>query len=78
MLRQGKENHAEPLSPVQAFTQLYGQITVNRWNPVFVSEASGMVEELVQSVPVFLLACDMTEGAVQCLEHALFQDHAGK
>ena len=78
MLCQGKENHAEPLSPVQAFTQLYGQITVNQWNPAFVSEAAGILEDLVQSVPVFRLTCDMTEGAVQCLEAALFPDNVEK
>ncbi len=74
MLRQGKKNIAERLSPMQAFTQMYGQITINQWNPVFVSKAVEKIEDLVSSVPVFQLTCDMTEGAVQCLERALFQD----
>ena len=63
---------------MQAFTQLYGQVTVNQWDQTFVSEAVSMIGNFVQSVAVFRLTCDMTEGAVQCLEAALFPDNVEK
>lgn len=72
MLRQGKENHVERLSPVQAFAQLYSQITVNQWNRSFVQRAVELIEDLVTHVPVWQLTCDISENAVQCLETVLF------
>lgn len=72
MLRQGKENHVERLSPMQAFVQLYSQITVNQWNRAFVQKTVEMIEDFVTHVPVWQLTCDISEGAVQCLEAALF------
>lgn len=79
MLRQGKENHVEQLSPVQAFTQLYSQITVNQWNREFVQRTVELIEDFVQHVPVWQLTCDISENAVQCLEAALFPtDISGK
>lgn len=74
MLRQGKENHVERLSPVQAFTQFYSQITVNQWNRAFVQRTVELIEDLVAHVPVWQLTCDMTEDAVKCLEAAIFPD----
>lgn len=72
MLRQGKENQVERLSPVQAFAQLYSQITVNQWNRSFVQRAVELIEDLVTHVPVWQLTCDISENAVQCLETVLF------
>lgn len=79
MLRQGKENYVERLSPVQAFTQLYSQITVNQWNREFVQRTVELIEDFVEHVPVWQLTCDISENAVQCLEAALFPtDISGK
>lgn len=72
MLRQGKENHAERLSPMQAFAQIYSQITINQWNREFVGKAVELIEDLVTHVPVWQLTCDISEAAVQCLYDALF------
>lgn len=79
MLRQGKENQAERLSPMQAFAQLYSQITVNQWNRSFVQRAVELIEDLVAHVPVWQFTCDISEDAVQCLETVLFPvDISGK
>lgn len=72
MLRQGKVNQAERLSPIQAFALLYAQITINQWNRDFVQQAIILLEELVAQIPVYQLTCDMTEDAVRCLEAVLF------
>lgn len=74
MLRQGKENHVERLSPVQAFKRLYSQITVNQWNKDFVQRTVELIEDLVTYVPVWQLTCDISEEAVQCLVYVLFPD----
>ena len=74
MLRQGETNHIERLSPVQAFTKLYAQITINQWNPAFVQRAMELIEDLIGQIPVYQLTCNMTEDAVQCLEQAIFPE----
>lgn len=74
MLRQGKVNEAVRLSPIQAFSQLYAQITINQWNPDFVQLAMTLIEELVMQIPVFQLTCDISENAVQTLDGVLFPD----
>lgn len=72
MLTQSKTNHAEKLSPVHAFTQLYGQITINQWNAGFIERALSNLEDIICSVPVYHLHCDISETAVSCLENILF------
>lgn len=74
MLRQGETNHIERLSPIQAFAQLYAQITINQWNPAFVQRAMELIEDLIGQVPVYQLTCTMTEDAVKCLEQAIFPE----
>ena len=34
------------------------------------------IEDLILQVPVWELTCDVSEGAVQCLEDVLFPEHA--
>lgn len=72
MLSQGKTNQVVRLSPLQAFTQLYSQITINQWNRDFVQHAMEKLEELVSQIPIWHLTCDISEDAVRCLETALF------
>lgn len=72
MLAQGKTNQIERLSPFQAFTQLYAQITINQWNKDFVQRAITNLEDMVRQVPVYHLTCNMTEDAVISLENVLF------
>lgn len=71
MLSQGKENAIRSLSPFQAFTQIYSQITINFWNRQAQQRAMDLIEDLVTRVPVYHLACTISEEAVACLENAL-------
>ena len=71
MLSQAPQDRAEPLGAMKAFTQLYSQITVNRWNRAQTQRAMELIEDLVGSVPVYHLACTMNETAVEALEAAL-------
>ncbi|MDO4491081.1 MAG: hypothetical protein Q4B85_08450 [Lachnospiraceae bacterium] len=67
MLSQAKENHAERMRPMKAFSSVYSQITINRWNNEAHNRAMSLIEELVTEVPVVHLACDISKEAVICL-----------
>lgn len=71
MLSQAKENRAERMSPGHAFPLLYSQITVNKWNVQDHIHALDLMEDLLASVPVIHLGCNISEDAVACLEKAL-------
>lgn len=71
MLSQGKENTIEKLSPFQAFSRIYSQITINFWNKQAQQRAMDLIEDLVTNVPVYHLSCTISEEAVETLERAL-------
>ena len=71
MLSQAPTNRIELLHPMKAFSQVYSQITINRWNNSAHTKAMDLIEHLVGSVPVYHLACNISEDAVICLEDAL-------
>lgn len=77
MLSQGKENKITKLSPFQAFSQIYSQITINFWNRQAQQRAMDLIEDLVTSVPVYHLSCTISEEAVQTLEQALLEGENG-
>ena len=61
----------ERLTGVAAFTPLFAQITVNRWNGAFVQRAITDLEDLMAAVPVYQLSCTISRQAVDCLAQAL-------
>lgn len=71
MLSQGKRDTVERLSPMKAFSRIYSQITVNRWNRQAVVSGVELLEALVGEVPVYHLSCTISEDAVRCLENAM-------
>lgn len=71
MLSQATVDRAERLSTMKAFTQIYSQITVNRWNRDANVRAMALLEDLIAEVPVYHLACTMNESAVFALEAEL-------
>ena len=74
MLSQAKTNQAWRLRPAEAFTSLYGQITMNRWDREGLVNNLDVLERLVGKVPVYHLACDISEDAVKTLEQELVRD----
>lgn len=74
MLSQAKTNQAWRLRPAEAFTSLYGQITMNRWDREELVTNLDLLERLVGKVPVYHLACDISEDAVKTLEQELVRD----
>lgn len=71
MLSQAKENRVEPVSGMKAFSQVYSQITINRWNSSAHEKAMGLIEKLISEVEVWHLGCTISEEAVNCLEKVL-------
>lgn len=69
MLSQAPEDRAGRLSPMKAFSQIYSQITVNRWNREANLRAIALLENLIAEVPVYHLACTMEQTAVEALEN---------
>lgn len=74
MLSQGKENAITKLTPFQAFSQIYSQITINFWNKQAQQRAMDLIEDLVTNVPVYHLACTISEEAVGTLERVLMAE----
>ena len=74
MLSQAPEDRVIQMTPANAFSKVYSQITVNRWNRKANLDIMDRIEDLIQSVPVYHLACTMNESAVIALEEALFPE----
>ena len=74
MLSQAKLNQAWRLRLAEAFTSLYGQITMNRWDREGLVKNLDLLERLVGKVPIYHLACDISEDAVKTLEQELMRD----
>ncbi len=71
ILSQGKENRIRNISGREAFFQLYSQITINSWNQEFVNKAVDFIESILKEVPIYHLACTISEEAVVTLEKEL-------
>ena len=52
----------------------YGQITMNRWDREELVKNLDLLERLVGKVPIYHLACDISEDAVKTLEQELVRD----
>lgn len=77
MLSQAPVNKVRRLSAFEAFRLVFEQVTANGWNPDFVGLVMDEVEQLISEVPVYHLACTISEEAVTCLEEALnAEEHA--
>lgn len=71
-LSQAPCDTAERLRDVQAFTQVFSQITANRWNRQDYLRAMELTEKLIGDIPVYHLACTMEVSAVEALEKVIF------
>lgn len=71
MLSQSKENRVTRLDPMQAFTEIFPQITLNRWNAEATTHGMDLIEDLIAGVPVYHLGCTISKEAVQCLKAEL-------
>ena len=66
-LSQAPENRAESSLPADSVCKLFGEISINQWNPQAVQKSLDLIEQLVRSVPMIHLACNMEPDAVDTL-----------
>lgn len=71
MLSQSEQNEIVRLKPKEAFMQLYGQLTINRWNLEHGIKGINVAEQIVQEIPIFHLGCTISEEAVTVLKTVL-------
>lgn len=71
MLKQAAKNRAYQMRPMQAFQEIFSQVTINGWNREFQAKAMDLVEQLIGEKPVYRLECDISEDAVNCLYSAI-------
>lgn len=71
MLHQAKENSIERLRGAALFQKLVSQVTINMWNTESQIKTFDLIEQLVKDVVVYELGCDISLGAVECLEREL-------
>lgn len=69
MLSQDKTNQVTQLKGMKAFQQIYSQITINHWDKKTVNNALNLIEDMINKIPVYHLACDISKDAVECLKN---------
>lgn len=72
LLRQAEENRLRRMKAVEAFPDLYREITVHRWDRNFVSESTELLLQLLCEIPVYLLECRPDQEAVQLVRDEIF------
>ena len=71
VLEQAKDDRLRSLRPAEAFRYLYPEVSMHHWDRDFVSRATDLCLELLDSVPVYGLACRPEESAVLLLKKGL-------
>lgn len=71
VLRQAKENRLRALSPREAFSYVFPELSLQRWDAPSVDKALKLLLELSAAVPVYLLECLPEESAVRLLRETL-------
>lgn len=64
-LQRGTTNSIRQLSPMEALPLLMRQVYLSKTSET-VAQTLGLVDTLMQKVPLYLLKCDMSEEAVRC------------
>ena len=71
VLQQAKENKITGLRQIDAFTKIYSESTLVEWDKQFVERHSGIIQELISEVPVYLLQCRPDLEAVAVLKEKI-------
>ena len=71
MLAQGPDNTARRIRGMEAFRQIYPQITVSNWDTAFAQKAMDLVNDLLSEVPVWHYTCTKEPEAVSVLRGAI-------
>ncbi len=70
-LKKGNENTIRRLG-AEAFSALYSHITLNPWDEEFMSKVTDILQDMLQTVPVWELTCDVSRDAVNLAYKTIF------
>ena len=76
LLKQAEENSLRKIRPIEAFPDLYREITVHRWDRRFVERSTELLLQLLKKVPVYLLECRPDQEAVEIVRSEIFGSNA--
>ncbi len=68
-LEQGPENIVKSCPPAYASSHLFGEMSINQWNPDFVVKSLHLIEELMKKVQLIQLTCTPEPDAVSALQN---------
>ena len=78
VLRQGQENSAEAMQPMEAMKCLLSQISLQRWNARDLEAAIRLTERLIGELPIYRFSCMPEKSAVAYLRQYLQEKGALK
>lgn len=70
-LQQSDKCSLRKLEGVEKFRKVFGNLTVNLWDPIFVSKAGEFVQGLMQEIPMYEFQCTKEKEAVLALKYEL-------
>ena len=73
-LKQAPQDRIRRLAGAEAFRRIWEGCSVNTWDKADVTAVSATVQQVIDAVPVFELACTPDETAVKTLEEACKQE----
>lgn len=74
MLQQAETCSVRRLHTAEAFRKVFAQLTVNSWDRECMQLAMDLAEQLVETVPVYEMACTPDEIAVKLLKETLVRE----
>lgn len=66
-LKWGDACKIRSLEPPEAFKQVYGNLTVNRWNESFVRGCCDLVQKMIFQIPMYEFTCTPNQSSVKYL-----------
>lgn len=73
-LKQAKDCSIRQLSGIEAYKNIYSQLTINDWDKNYVLKVCDLVEKLINDVKIYELACTPDKLAVDLLAETLKED----
>lgn len=71
VLKKSAHNRVQQLTGLDAFQAVFSELTINMWNPAFVSDAMDFVNELISIVPIYQLECTISQDAVEAAREVM-------
>ena len=72
-VQKGQVNSIKKMDYKSSYKKIISELTINYHAPLFVNTALDFIDDLVCSVPIYELTCDISEAAVDCLWQQLKQ-----